>query len=44
MDNGGADKDITPILNRYPLATLLHIADMMATYLDERIESKVTTF
>lgn len=44
MDNGGVDKDLTPILNRYPLATLLHMADMMSTYLDERIASKVKTF
>ena len=44
MDNGGADKDLTPILNRYPLATLLHIADMLATYIDERIDGNVTTF
>ena len=44
MDNGGADKDLTPILNRYPLATLLHIADMMATYIDERVDSNVKNF
>lgn len=37
MDNGGVDKDLTPILNKYSLATLLHIADMIAVYIDERV-------
>ena len=29
--------DITVIFNRYPLLTLLHIADLYATYIDERL-------
>lgn len=32
-----AQDNITAIYNRYPLASLLHIADMLSTYLDERI-------
>lgn len=37
MDNNWSLKDLTSIYNRYPLATLLHLADMSATYLLERI-------
>lgn len=33
--NGYIRTDISEIYNRYPLASLLHIADCMATYLDE---------
>lgn len=40
MDNGLADKDLTPILNRYPLAVLLHMADMLATYITERTDTR----
>lgn len=29
--------DITVIFNRYPLLTLLHMADLYATYIDERL-------
>ena len=32
-----AKTDITAIYNKYPLATFLHLADMMATFIDERI-------
>lgn len=32
-----AKTDITAIYNRYPLALFLHLADMMATFVDERI-------
>lgn len=33
--------DISPIYNRYSLAVLLHVADMLSTYIDEKIpESK----
>ena len=35
FDNGNARLDISEIYNRYPLAALLHIADTMATYIDE---------
>ena len=31
-------ENVTPVFNKSPLATLLHMADMMATYLDERNE------
>lgn len=40
MDNGLADKDLTPILNRYPLVVLLHMADMLATYITERTDTR----
>ena len=30
-----AAPDLTAIYNRYPLACLLHVADMLATYIDE---------
>ena len=32
-----AQDNITEVFNRYPIATLLHIADMIATFLDEKI-------
>lgn len=32
-----AQTDLTPIYNRYPLAILLHSADALATFIDERI-------
>lgn len=32
-----SQEDITPIYNRFPLATLLHLADMLATFIDERL-------
>jgi len=35
FDNGNARLDISEVYNRYPLATLLHTADTLATYLDE---------
>ena len=31
-----AQDDITLVFNNYPLASLLHAADMLATYIDER--------
>lgn len=36
MDDKNATYDLTAILNKYPLATLLHLADMMACYIDEK--------
>lgn len=38
MDNDSKNIDLSAILNRYPLATLLHIADLIATYIDENPE------
>ena len=36
LDKTGAVRtDISEIYNRYPLAAMLHIADLMATYMDE---------
>lgn len=36
LDKSGYPRtDISEIYNRYPLATLLHIADLMSTYIDE---------
>lgn len=37
MDEESKAKDMTPIMNKYPLVTLLHMADMLATYIDERL-------
>lgn len=37
MSNDCAKDDITAIYNRYPLALLLHLADMLSTYCDEKI-------
>lgn len=37
MDTNGGNRDLSAILNKYPLATLLHIADMLSVYIDERI-------
>lgn len=38
MDNDTArNNSLTEIYNTYPLAVLLHLADMMATYIDERM-------
>ena len=31
-----AQDNIATVFNQYNLATLLHLADMMATYIDER--------
>ena len=44
MDNGMADRDITPILNRYTLAVLLHMADLYSCYVTEHVEEKVKLF
>ena len=38
MDNGCADKDLTPIMNKFPLATALHCADLISCYINERVE------
>lgn len=35
MDEKGVGIDLTAIYNKYPLASLLHIADMLATYIGE---------
>lgn len=37
MDDKTTNFDLTPIFNKYPLATLLHMADFLACYIDERI-------
>jgi hypothetical protein len=38
MDNCFVNKDLDEIYNRFPLATMLHLADMQATYL---LENKI---
>lgn len=35
---GQIDPDVTPVFNDFPLALFTHLADMEATYIDERIE------
>lgn len=35
MDTGNIRQDISEIYDRYPLASLLHTADLLATYIDE---------
>ena len=35
LDDGMANKDIGEVFNRYPAATLLHMADYIATYINE---------
>lgn len=37
MDDKSTNFDLTPIFNKYPLATLLHMADFLSCYVDERI-------
>ena len=37
MDDESKVADMTALMNRYPLLTLLHLADMAATYLIERV-------
>lgn len=37
MDDKNATYDLSAILNKYPLATLLHLADMVSCYIYERI-------
>ena len=37
MGDKAAPPDLSAIYNKYPIATLLHIADMLAVYMDERI-------
>lgn len=44
MDNNNVERDLTPIMNRYPLVVLLHLSDMYAAYIDERVLDKVVTF
>ena len=34
-ENGYTMRDLTEVFNRYPLATLLHLADMLAAYITE---------
>ena len=36
----GGSYSVAEVYYRYPVAFLLHIADLMATYLDEKIESE----
>lgn len=38
MSWDSAKNNISEVLNRYPLATMLHLADMLAVYVDERID------
>ena len=35
MSNDSAKDDISAIYSKYPLALYLHLADMLATYVDE---------
>lgn len=35
-DTGGIIKDLTPIYNKYMMAPLLHCADLLSTYINER--------
>lgn len=35
------DSTVTEVFNRYPLAILLHTADMLATFIDESLEPKL---
>ena len=35
MDNGFVMKDLNECMNRYPTLTLLHMADMLSTYIQE---------
>lgn len=37
MDNQNAVAEVSNIYNKYPLAAMIHLADMLATYIDERI-------
>lgn len=36
MDNGYVEKDLTYIMNKYSLLTLLHAADFLSTYITEK--------
>ena len=38
FDSNFVNKDLSAILNRYPLATLLHTADFISTYISERLD------
>jgi len=37
MDAQNMSADVSLVYNQYPLAMLLHLADMVATYIDERV-------
>lgn len=37
MDNNFVNKDLSYILDKYPLATLLHMADFVSTYISESL-------
>lgn len=39
MDNNFVNKDLSYILDKYPLATLLHMADFVSTFLTESINN-----
>lgn len=41
MSNDSAKDNVTGIFSRYPLATLLHLADMLSTYVDETNDESV---
>ena len=45
MGNFESERETGDVYNRYPLATLLHMADIAATYLDEReCDAAIDTF
>lgn len=43
MDSNDTYKDLTPILNKYSLAVLLHMADFISVYILESNTSRVNT-
>lgn len=40
MGDDSIKESVTPIFDRYPLATLLHLADMLSVYIDESVENQ----
>lgn len=40
FDNNFVNRELSSILNRYPLVTLLHMADWFSTYIDENIPNE----
>ena len=42
MSDKNPPADLSAVANKYPLVTLLHLADMSATYLNERISLNET--
>lgn len=37
FDNNFVNRDLSSIVNRYPLVTILHMADWLSTYVDENV-------